>query len=404
MFGKPMNPARAFYKRPFFAYDMSAPSRLTNLWKTIFPRIQPYYAVKSNPDENLIDALAGGGVNFDCASLGEIELVMNRGVPADRIIFAHTMKFPEHLARAADLGVDLTTFDGHHELAKIARFHPASRALLRIRSDDPDARCLLGNKFGAESHEIRGLLEKARDLGVNFKGVAFHVGSGSKNAEAYYRAIRLAGETFGVARALGFAPDTLDIGGGFCVNADATGLEGDVDVRVNAALDEFFPQDLVKVVAEPGRFFSESFGSYAVRVVGKRERSGAIEYFLNDGVYGSFGNVVHEKYVPKHVTVHRAGDSGGLFDSVLYGPTCDSVDKLGSVMLPKLDVDDWLVFDRFGAYTAATSTKFNGYGHHDVYYDFSGVSVPADGRTRGTERSPPTARRTPAGVPHRHLP
>jgi ornithine decarboxylase len=399
MFYKPMNPARAFLKRPFFTYDMSAPSRLAALWRTIFPRIQPYYAVKSNPDEKLIDALAAENVNFDCASLGEIELVMNRGVPADRIIFAHTMKFPEHLAKAAHLGVNITTFDGHHELDKIARFHPAGRALLRIRSDDPDARCLLGNKFGAEPHEIRGLLEKARDLGVDFRGVAFHVGSGSKNAEAYYRAIRLAGETFGVARTLGFAPDTLDIGGGFCVNANATGLEGDVDVRINAALEEFFPREQVKVVAEPGRFFSESFGSYAVRVVGKRERSGAIEYFLNDGVYGSFGNVVYEKYVPKNVMVHRADDSDGLFDSVLYGPTCDSVDKLGNVMLPKLDVDDWLVFERFGAYTAATSTKFNGYGHHDVYYSFR-----ADERTRDTARSPPSARRTLAGVPHRHLP
>jgi ornithine decarboxylase len=403
-----MNPARVFRQRPFFTYDMSAPSRLASLWRTIFPRIQPYYAVKSNPDVELIDALAGENVNFDCASMGEIELVMNRGVPASRIIFAHTMKFPEHLARAAGLGVDLTTFDGHHELAKIARFHPASRALLRIRSDDPDARCLLGNKFGAEPHEIKGLLEKARDLGVNFKGVAFHVGSGSKNAEAYYRAIRLAAETFGVAQTLGFAPDTLDIGGGFCVNAGATGLEGDVDVRINAALNEFFPQDLVKVVAEPGRFFSESFGSYAVRVVGKRERSGAIEYFLNDGVYGAFGNVVYEKYVPKNVTVHRAADdaTGEMFDSVLYGPTCDSVDTLGNVMLPKLDVDDWLVFERFGAYTAATSTKFNGYGHHDVYYDDFSVpeNVPEGERSRGTTRSPQSPRRTPAGVPHRHLP
>jgi diaminopimelate decarboxylase len=54
--------------------------------------------------------------------------------------------------------VDLTTFDTVCELAKLARWHPGTKALLRIRADDPAARCQLGNKYGAEPELAPGLL------------------------------------------------------------------------------------------------------------------------------------------------------------------------------------------------------------------------------------------------------
>ena len=55
--------------------------------------------------------------------------------------------------------VALTTFDTPSELAKLARWHPSARALLRIRADDPAARCQLGNKYGAEPDDACALLK-----------------------------------------------------------------------------------------------------------------------------------------------------------------------------------------------------------------------------------------------------
>ena len=55
--------------------------------------------------------------------------------------------------------VALTTFDTPSELAKLARWHPSARALLRIRADDPAARCQLGNKYGADPDDARALLK-----------------------------------------------------------------------------------------------------------------------------------------------------------------------------------------------------------------------------------------------------
>ena len=47
---------------------------------------------------------------------------------------------------AADNGIGLTTADTHGELAKLARWHPAVAVLLRIRADDPSARCTLARR------------------------------------------------------------------------------------------------------------------------------------------------------------------------------------------------------------------------------------------------------------------
>lgn len=53
----------------------------------------------------------------------------------------------------------MTTADSESELRKIADLHPEAQVLLRIRQDDPSARCQLGNKYGAEADDIEGALQ-----------------------------------------------------------------------------------------------------------------------------------------------------------------------------------------------------------------------------------------------------
>jgi ornithine decarboxylase len=50
--------------------------------------------------------------------------------------------------------------------------------------------------------------------------------------------------------------------------------------------------------------------------------------------------------------------------AVLFGPTCDSMDRLPGAPMAPSDVaeDDFFVFDAMGAYGSVTATRFNGYG------------------------------------------
>lgn len=64
-----------------------------------------------------------------------------------------------------------------------------ARLVLRIATDDSKAVCRLSVKFGAPLKACRGLLERAKELGLDVIGVSFHVGSGCTDPETYTQAI-----------------------------------------------------------------------------------------------------------------------------------------------------------------------------------------------------------------------
>lgn len=63
------------------------------------------------------------------------------------------------------------------------------RLVLRIATDDSKAVCRLSVKFGVPVKACRGLLERAKALGLDVVGVSFHVGSGCTDPKAYTQAI-----------------------------------------------------------------------------------------------------------------------------------------------------------------------------------------------------------------------
>lgn len=79
----------------------------------------------------------------------------------------------------------------------------ASRLVLRIATDDSKAVCRLSVKFGALLKSCRGLLERAKELGLDVIGVSFHVGSGCTDPQTFSQAISDARCVFdmGVSRA-----------------------------------------------------------------------------------------------------------------------------------------------------------------------------------------------------------
>lgn len=60
------------------------------------------------------------------------------------------------------------------------------------------------------------LLHRAKELGLNIKGIAFHIGVGCLDYDVFERAIRNSAAAFDYGKSLGFKNmNFLDIGGGF---------------------------------------------------------------------------------------------------------------------------------------------------------------------------------------------
>ncbi|KAM1686395.1 hypothetical protein FF1_034226 [Malus domestica] len=355
--------------QPFYVLDLGVLVSLMQKWNRCLPNVLPFFAVKCNPEPAFIAALATLGASLDCASKVEIEAILSHGVSPSRMVYANPCKGENHLRHAAGVGVNLATFDSIDELNKIKRCHPKCSLLLRIAVlNDTSSWRSFGTKFGALSEEVAPLLRHADKLGLRVVGVSFHVGSKASESQVYRGAIAAARAAFDVADELKLPKmHVLDIGGGFKANP----LFDEIAETLNDAIKEHFgdhqsESDLV-VMAEPGRFFAETPFTLVANVMGKRVRGEKREYWITDGIYGSFNLPAFDKscltvsplllHTPDH---HH--HSVAIYSSTVFGPTCDSLDTVvADYKLPELKLNDYLVFHNMGAYTSSAGTNFNGF-------------------------------------------
>jgi ornithine decarboxylase len=74
----------------------------------------------------------------------------------------------------------------------------------------------------------------------------------------------------------------------------------------------------------------------------------------------------HATVAPRALKMNPSSErSGAAINSsstgAVFGPSCDGLDTvLRGHALPRLDVGDWLVFGRHGAYTFTGACPFNG--------------------------------------------
>jgi len=98
-------------------------------------------------------------------------------------------------------------------------------------------------------------------------------------------------------------------------------------------------------------------------VVGTAERDGQMWHYLDDGLYGSYSNVMTEDVHPPILGLRElTGNGTGKCEPItLAGPTCDSADVIArDYPMPPLEVGDIVVSPMMGAYTTVTSSRFNG--------------------------------------------
>ncbi|KAL4708655.1 hypothetical protein ACJJTC_008181 [Scirpophaga incertulas] len=363
---------------PFYVMDVGEVVARYRQWKELMPRVEPFYAVKCNDDKLLVRTLAALGTGFDCASKAEIELVTSIGVKPERIIFANPAKMASHIKYSSNVGVDTMTFDSETELMKIKQLMPHAKLVVRIRCDATEAQCPLGIKFGCDPvTEAPRLLKLAAVLGLQVIGVSFHVGSGALETAVYHRAIQYCRALFAMGADVGHDNmRLLDIGGGFpggyiCafVILVIVIVWWQVSQVINSALETYFNDMRVRVIAEPGRYFAAAAYTLFTMVHAKREitqkdveglEEAHTMYFINDGVYGSFNCVLYDH---QEVTAELMEESGGKPASCsVWGPSCDGLDcVVGRARLPPVAVGRWLVFRDMGAYTLPVASPFNGF-------------------------------------------
>ena len=259
----------------------------------------------------------------------------------------------------------------------------------------------LGEKFGAPPDQWADLVGLAIELGLPVVGVSFHCGSGNHDPSSYVQAIHLAKEALVTIANIQhhIRPWLLDIGGGY-PGLDGSGgdnnrfscrqtlmdktdtwlsinhavkSDGDHESTAHIAnavtplLDELFTDnDHIRFVAEPGRYFVEAAFAlcsriYNVMKVEKEDQATHFRYFIAHGVQGVFKDklLCDETFTPQALRVASASiKSTEVFHSTVHGPSGEDYDVICSgIELPQLQIGDWLLFDRMGAYTLSIASR-----------------------------------------------
>lgn len=85
----------------FHVVDLTSIIKQFSKWTTLLPTVKPFYAVKCNPDPQVLRLLSALGANFDCATQGEIDLVLNQlgdfCVAPEQIVYAQPQKMEKHI-------------------------------------------------------------------------------------------------------------------------------------------------------------------------------------------------------------------------------------------------------------------------------------------------------------------
>ncbi|MFW9950392.1 MAG: type III PLP-dependent enzyme [Candidatus Thorarchaeota archaeon] len=331
------------------------------------PNVKPFYAIKANPEPQIVKTLYDIGCGFDVASWEEFMIVYDiiegtqeekKAFINEKVIYANPVKRIDSLKKLNDYSIRMT-FDNYIEVDKIAQYCKNSRVILRVDVPNTGSVVELSTKFGAHPEICLDLIKYAKKAGLTVEGLSFHVGSQCSNFGNYSDAFQITHNIVEQAKDIGQELSFLDIGGGFPVPYEEyiPSFETLAEV-INNNISQYYDNSGIKIVAEPGRFFVATTAVAVVEINGKAIRNNKVYYYVNDGTYNTFSGVIFD-----HIQYHfKAFKEGPLEESAVVGPTCDALDKISlHEQLPDLDLEDLLYSENVGAYTNASATHFNGF-------------------------------------------
>jgi len=360
-------------RTPFYLYDRVVMTRRVAELRAVLPTgLHLHYAIKANPMQAVVQHFRGLVDGFDVASVREMQIALDAGMPAELISFAGPGKTPQELERAVAAGI-VVNMESEREMERIAAIAARSgrrpKVAIRVNPDfelkSSGMKMAGGPKqFGVDAERVPEMLRALARLPLEFWG--FHIYSGSQNlrseiiVDAQQKTVALAIE---LARHAPAPVRMLNLGGGFGIPYFPGEQRLDL-APIGANLAQLVPEIAralpeAQTCIELGRYLVGEAGVYVCRVVDRKVSRGQVFLVTDGGLHhhlaasGNFGQVIRKNYPV--LIANRVGAAEKETASVV-GPLCTPLDLLGDRMeLARADVDDLVAVFQSGAYGATAS-------------------------------------------------
>lgn len=355
---------------PFYLYSEQ---KLRDNFKSFADAVKPLkkatvcFAVKSNFNPTILKILAGMGAGADIVSGGELELALQAGVPADKIVFSGVGKTRAELTAAITAGIKQINAESESEIRLINEIaiglNKTASVGIRV-NPDVDARThekittgKKENKFGIDWNDARRLFLSAEQFkGISLHGIEVHVGSQILELSPFREAFVKTKKMLNDLKEHGVSIQTVDVGGGLGV-AYKTDESAPSPADYIAVLQDVLGDFDGEFVFEPGRCISGDAGVLVASVVRVKQTGDKRFAVLDAGMSDLVRPAMYDAY--HNIEAVKGGEASERYDVV--GPICESADIFGKDrMLPELNEGDLIAIETAGAYGAAMASNYNG--------------------------------------------
>lgn len=346
---------------PCYVYDKDTQDLKIKELKSLKAIDEIFYAMKANPNLDILRNLNQHGIGFECVSRQELDLILKLfpDINRKKLLFTPNFAHKDEYEYAIQTGCYLT-IDSLYPLENWSKMLYGKDIILRI---DPGCGtghhkfvCTGGNesKFGISISDIDKLEELVSIHKINVIGLHSHAGSGILSSELWrdtaLMLVQLA-ERFPNIK-------YINLGGGLGV-AEKPGQQGiDLQLLDNSLISIKNNYPKYQFWLEPGRYFVSESGVLLAKVTQCKEKGKVnfigIETGMNSlirpALYGAYHTIVNLSALNQqnHEFAH------------IVGPICESGDTLGyNRMLPKTVENDIILIANAGAYGHCMSSFYN---------------------------------------------
>ena len=352
---------------PLYAYSYNKIKENINNFKRNFQSFSPLicFAVKANPNVNLIREIKKLGCGADVVSIGELMKALKAGINPKKIVFSGVGKTSNEIAFAIDKKILLINAESKSEIIEIERLAKIKKKIVNIGirlNPNTDAKTISqistgkkDNKFGVPEKIFYELVKYTKNSkNLNIKCISVHIGSQITNYHPYQKMLNVVDK---IIKKTGHNFEFIDLGGGMGISYEKNTKKLNYK-KYNNAICKFLKNHKSKIIFEPGRSIIGNSAILITRIVYIKEAQkkdfiildAAMNDLMRPALYGATHQILP---VLKNNKVSKK-----IYEFV--GPICESTDKfLTSKKFQILTEKDIIIICDVGAYGMSLSSNYN---------------------------------------------
>lgn len=346
---------------PCYVYDQNTIIYQINLLKSLKSVDKIFFAMKSNPNADVIRTMYANGVCLETVSPGEIKRVKNSiaEIGNQDILFTPNFAPIIEYQNALEAGLHVTidnmsiledypdVFANHSVILRLDPGHGSGHhRYVRTAGEQ--------SKFGIHHSELAELKAFADAHNITIKGLHAHAGSGILEHENWQRILQYLTDQMAIFTDV----KIINMGGGYGIteNPHDQGLDmAELDKTI-LSFREKYPH--LQFWMEPGRFLVANAGVLLAKVTQTKIKGSSgyigletgMNSLIRPALYGSWHNIINLTRI----------DADLDFTATIVGPMCETGDILGvDRKVPTSQAGDVFLVANSGAYGYSMASRYN---------------------------------------------